>query len=153
MRIIVWYSDSAHLLAEPLPNAASSPLQLAWPPHYIHRSSSEWHWWDHHSLSPWRCAGVPASLAGWRGWCILWLRGKKKNQNVIYVLTVKWHYELYISCMDVKYWPFSWLLIRTCRAIAASTLTGISLSLIRQRRVSSRAVCRFWSLLNFTSQK
>lgn len=49
--------------------------------------------------------------------------------------------------------PFSWLLIRTWSAIAASTFTGISLSSIRHRLVSSKAVWRFWSLLNLTSQK
>lgn len=62
-------------------------------------------------------------------------------------------HSFYFDFYDFTCSPFSWLLMRTCRAIAASTLTGISLSLIKQRRVSSRAVCRFWSLLNFTSQK
>lgn len=75
-----WHWHAAPLLAQHLPSVVSSPLQSEWPPRCIHRSSSVWHWWDHHSLSPWQCAGVPASLAGWRGWCILWLKRKNKTQ-------------------------------------------------------------------------
>lgn len=49
--------------------------------------------------------------------------------------------------------PFSCSTRRTCRATAASTLTGSSLSEQRHWRTISKEVFKFCSFLNFSSQK
>ena len=56
-------------------------------------------------------------------------------------------------CNTCYYSPFSCSVINICKAMAASTLTGKSLSLHNALRVSSKACLKLFSFLNFNSQK